>query len=172
MKMFVVAAALVMLAGCKLAPDAKDVGLDEAFVSSNIKISEDEFTKTRTYTGPEFMSKESTLGTSASWVSMDRVETLDRSSHAYRLVVRTYHDRGNLGHYNEAYDDTGAKMKVVQIKVLSLKEELCVVEVSPEDISRIIGRNDNTRIKLIGENGSTILLLPRSYVVDFTAATR
>lgn len=169
--MFVVAA-IVMLAGCKLAPDAKDVGLDEAFVSNGIKISEDEFTKTRTYAGPEFMSKESTLGASASFVSMDRVETLDRSSHTYRLVVRTYHDNGNLGQYTKAYDDTGAEMRVVQLKVLSLKEELCIVALSPEDIDRIISRGDNTRVKLIGEYGSTILLLPRSYVVDFAAATR
>jgi hypothetical protein len=166
---------LVVVMGCKLAPNAQDVGQDEAFVSDGLVIKEDSFTKTRTYTGPEFLSKESTFGKQANWIKMVKTEPLDRSSQVYSLVVRTYHDAGNLGFYSSAYDDAGVELKLDSNRLvgkLPAKDEITLITMRPDDISRIIDRKDNTQIKMIGSGGEMIILLPRSYVVDFMAATR
>jgi hypothetical protein len=174
-KVLCVLVLVLVVMGCKLAPNAQDVGQDEAFVSDGLVVKEDFFTKTRTYTGPEFLSKESTLGRQANWIKMVKTEPLDRSSQVYSLVVRTYHDAGNLGFYSSAYDDTGVELKLDANRLvgrLPTKEEITVITMRPEDISRIIDRKGNTQVKMIGSGGEMIILLPRSYVVDFMAVAR
>lgn len=162
---------LVLAMGCKLAPNAQDVGQDEAFVSDGLTVVEDKFTRLRTSTGPEYMSKESKFAPEANWIRMRKVERLDGSTVVYQLIVRTYHSYGRPRLYTSAYDDTGAKLDA-KLKGAESQEELTLIHLTQEDIRRFIDRETDTSIKLLGESDEMIFLLPRSYVVDFMAATR
>lgn len=168
---YIVTLIVILSSGCLLPPNAKNIGNDKNFVKKDLKVTEDKFTKIRTYTGPEFMSKESTFAPEANWISMDKIEDLDRSWHKYRLLIRTYRDSGEIAFYSSAYDDTGAQLNVLKSKQISSKEEVTIIILSADDIRRITERDKDTEIKIISESDEMILLLPKGYVVDFMSAT-
>ena len=163
-------AMLLMATSCYTSAAA--VGEDEAFVSNGLKVSEDKYTRLRTYTGPEYLSKEETFGSIANWVKMSKIESLDRSKQNLYVVIRTYYGSDTIyAPFTQAFDDLGTQL-IAQPGKLERKQIITFVELTAEDVNRIIGRNEDTSIKLLGSDGEVIFLLPRSYVVDFVAATR
>lgn len=161
---------LLMATSCYTSAAA--VGEDEAFVSNGLKVSEDKYTRLRTYTGPEYLSKEETFGGIANWVKMSKIESLDRSKQNLYVVIRTYYGSDTIyAPFTQAFDDLGTQL-ITQPGKLERKQIITFVELTAEDVNRIIGRNEDTSIKLLGSDGEVIFLLPRSYVVDFVAATR
>lgn len=151
---------------------AASVADDEAFVTNGLTVSEDKYTRLRTYTGPEYLSKEETFGNIANWVKMVKMESLDRSKQNIYVVIRTYYGSDAvLAPFTQAFDDLGTQL-LVQPGKLERKQIITFVELTKGDTDRIIDRKEDTSIKLLGSDGSVIFMLPRSYVVDFMAATR